>query len=297
LQTSILDQSHYRQEYLSEPRHLNLAIVGAGIVGTATALAFSKTKHHLSIFDISKKQEEYSSEVLQRELGKEIRESISFCPVISEALDDADCSIVCVPTPMSKTDEAYDYSIIDEVMATLRNKMADKTSIIVRSTVDPLWLRKQSKIFGEKLWFIPEFLREETYLIDALHPASMIVGLPSFEHDTINKAELLFSEFNCPVHLTTLETAALVKLFRNAFLATKISFFNEVGRVAAQVGADPQEVANLVALDERVGNYGSRPGTAYSGKCLPKDTNALLKLFDLNVVAGTRKENLEMGGI
>jgi UDPglucose 6-dehydrogenase len=270
--------------------------VGAGIVGTATAFAFAKiAKLHLALFDVSKKQEDNSNIVLQRELGKEVQENISFCPDLSEAIKDCDYVAVCVPTPQSNlVNEAYDYTIINHVMQELNDKIESKTTILVRSTIDPSWLREKSNQFEQKIWYIPEFLREETYLIDALHPRQLIIGLPNFDLNTIKEAERLFSGFNCPKYFTTLETAALVKLFVNAFLATKISFFNQLGKAAIQFGQNPKEVANLVGLDNRIGDYGSIPGRPYDGKCLPKDVDAVLKLFDLKLVSAAREENNEM---
>jgi UDPglucose 6-dehydrogenase len=123
----------------------------------------------------------------------------------------------------------------------------------------------------------------------------LIVGLPNFDMKTMRKAERLFSGFACTKYFTTLEAASLVKLFVNAFLATKISFFNQVGQAALKYGEDPREVASLIALDRRIGDYGILPGKPYDGKCLPKDVEALLKLFgDLKVVSAARAVNNEM---
>jgi UDPglucose 6-dehydrogenase len=282
-------------------QQLKMAVVGAGILGTATALGFAKiAKLNISVYDISKKQEEKSSAILQREFGREdFCTRISFYPDLSEAIQDSDYVAVCVPTPSShKPNEPYDYSMIDKVMEELNEKISGKTTILVRSTIDPLWLRKKSKQFEDKIWYMPAFFKEETYLTDSINSQYIILGLPNFKLDTVRKAEALLSGFNCSKHLTTLETAALTKLFVNAFLATKISFFNEIGNVAFRCGESPQELADLVALDPRIGTYGSVVGRPYDGKCLPKDVEAILKLFDyLKVISAAKRENDEMKDI
>jgi UDPglucose 6-dehydrogenase len=295
--TRALARTRLEENYASEPHLSHIAIVGSGIVGTATALSFAKAgKSHISIFDVSKRQEENSSVVLERELEKKAFGNISFCPDISEALKSSDYVAVCVPTPQSNSaKEAYDYTAINQVMQELNDKIESKTTILIRSTVDPLWLREKSLQFEQELWYVPEFLREKSYLADASDPDHLIVGLPNFDMKTMRKAERLFSGFACTKYFTTLEAASLVKLFVNAFLATKISFFNQVGQAALKYGEDPREVASLIALDRRIGDYGILPGKPYDGKCLPKDVEALLKLFgDLKVVSAARAVNNEM---
>jgi UDPglucose 6-dehydrogenase len=277
-------------------RQLKMAVVGAGVLGTATAFAFAKiAKARISVFDVSRIQEEKSNSVLRKELGRKEMDTISFCPTLSEAIQDADYVSVCVPTPaIDLLDQAYDYSIIDQVMEEFNQGIGNETTILVRSTIDPSWLRKKANEFEDRIWYIPAFFREETYLSDTMNSQYMIVGLPNFKLDTIKKAEKLFSQFDCSKAFTTLETAALAKLFVNAFLATKISFFNEVGKAASLLGGDPQELASLVALDSRIGPYGSAVGRPYDGKCLPKDVDAILKLFDLKVISAAKIVNNEM---
>jgi UDPglucose 6-dehydrogenase len=275
-----------------EIRPLKLGIIGTGVVGRAAAVAFAKPNNILSLYDISLEQEQNAAMVLKLALREDYFRNIRFCPDIEEACRDADYLMICVPTPMSLKKEPYDYSIIDQVMDRLSDKVAkNNTTIVVRSTVDPFWLTKKSQEFRQKLWFVPEFLREQTYLTDAINPPHIIIGLPNFQPETIKNAEQLFSQFKCPKYATTLETAALVKLFRNAFLATKISLFNEIGRAASQCGEDAQEVAKLVALDGRIGDYGSKVGKPYGGKCLPKDVDALNKLYDCAITRASQSVN------
>ncbi len=268
---------------------MKIAIIGSGIVGTATAFAFfRKTRFELSLYDISPSQLEKAKDVLDGD--------VSYTNDISSALEDSSYAMICVPTPISHSNEPYDYRFVDEALEAVVSSKPSNCIPIIRSTVDPFKVRQLARHYGE-VWMAPEFLREASYLEDSLNPGRIIVGFPEITSENGVRAIELFKAFSppAPLHCTTLETACLIKLASNAFLATKISFFNELHAIFQSIpNVDLREVELGVSMDARIGNYGVRGGRPYDGKCLPKDTSALLKMFNLKVLTAVDDVNKTM---
>jgi UDPglucose 6-dehydrogenase len=120
----------------------------------------------------------------------------------------------------------------------------------------------------------PEFLREEHALQDFLNPSRIVVGeLDKQSGDTLEK---LYSSFKAPIFRTDLDSAEMIKYTANCFLAAKISFFNEVHMICRKLGLDSTFISKVASLDPRIGDYGIYGGRPFSGKCLPKDLEALI---------------------
>jgi UDPglucose 6-dehydrogenase len=124
----------------------------------------------------------------------------------------------------------------------------------------------------------PEFLREGSAVDDFLHPDRVVVGAEASEAAAGDQVEALYEPVNAPVIRTDLSSAEMIKLASNAFLATKISFINEIANVCEELGADVTEVARGMGLDERIGPKFLQPGIGFGGSCFPKDTTALKQL-------------------
>jgi UDPglucose 6-dehydrogenase len=282
---------------LSQARTKRIAIIGSGIVGSATGLALlNSTQHEVILYDVQEQQLARAYSTLSRLTDKNFGMTIN----IESALTGADYAMICVPTPESdkNSKEPYDYSLLDLAVGRVASSCSEDCTIIIRSTIDPIKARKLAREYGN-VWFVPEFLREKTYLDDAQNPDRIIVGIPDPQDSADSNAALeLFRNFRCPKYIVSLEEAALTKLVTNSFLATKISFFNEIGKVANSIpNVDPEMTAELIALDSRIGRYGIKSGKPYGGKCLPKDSKALLKLAgDLKVLGAVDEVNQNFGG-
>ena len=144
-------------------------------------------------------------------------------------------------------------------------------------------------------YFNPEFLTAKNALEDIMNPDRIIVGGLT---DDFKVMEKLYKSFQCPFIKTGLEEAEMIKYISNNFLATKISFFNEMGVIAARMGLDVRKIERAVALDKRIGKYGTRSGEAYGGVCFPKDTFAFNKKFPTKILDKTIdvNDNIEYYG-
>jgi UDPglucose 6-dehydrogenase len=123
----------------------------------------------------------------------------------------------------------------------------------------------------------PEFLRQEHALNDFLHPERIIIGgRPSSRG--IATARSLYQGFEAPILETSWNLAEMAKLVANSFLATRISFFNEIGMVCDRLGVSSRELFRIVGLGRRIGPYGTEPGRPFGGKCLPKDLDCMISV-------------------
>ena len=172
-----------------------------------------------------------------------------------------------------------------EQIARTLDKIRDYCVIVVKSTVTPgtseeLILpllessgKKAGADFG--LCVSPEFLREGKAIYDFMNPDRIIIG--EFDKRSGDRLEEVYRNFKAPMVRTNLRTAEMIKLASNAFLATKISFINEIGNVCKQLGIDAYDVARGMGLDQRIGNKFLNPGIGFGGSCLPKDLRALIE--------------------
>jgi UDPglucose 6-dehydrogenase len=157
--------------------------------------------------------------------------------------------------------------------------------IVFRSTILPQTTRtiiipaledrsglKAGKDFG--VCMNPEFLRERSPLDDFLNPSRIVIG--EFDKKSGDILESIYSSFNCPIVRTDLDTAEIVKYVSNIFLASKISFFNEIFMMCNTLGLDAKTVSEAVSLDPRIGGYGIYGGSPFDGKCFPKDLAAFI---------------------
>lgn len=202
---------------------------------------------------------------------------------------DPEVIFICVPTPSDDSGK-LDPSIILEVLERIKEQVANndlpKQKVVIRSTIDPGALYAFNECYNEymDIIFMPEFLREKHYEYDARHPDRVIIGVNSLNTD-LELAEYIkfFIKYGTSVsdinfQVTSNRIASLVKLSINSFLATKVSFFNEVRNIAP---VEFDEVADLVGDDHRIGHsHTNVPGThgfGFSGKCLPKDLSGLIE--------------------
>jgi UDPglucose 6-dehydrogenase len=264
-----------------------LGVIGAGWVGLVTAACFAELGHEVVVRDVVPDRiadldagrisiyEPGLTELLAAN-----RERLTFTLDLGQVFDSARIAFVCVPTPPTYSGEA-DLSAVWRVLDELPEP-AERTILVMKSTVPVgTGANVRFRLDGRGLAYVgyvsnPEFLAEGTALRDFRNPDRIVVG--AFDDADGDAVAALYEPIDAPVVRADVASAEMVKLASNAFLATKISFINEIANVCEETGADVSLVAQGMGLDRRIGSLFLRPGIGYSGSCLPKDVSALKQL-------------------
>ncbi len=259
-----------------------VGVIGVGWVGLVTAACFAELGHPVVARDIL--QEKVDSlargEVTIHEPGladlvKRNAERLTFTTDMGELLDSARLLFVCVDTPPTYSGDA-DLSRVRAVVEELPE--GSEHVLIMKSTV-PAGTGEAIRRDLPGLSYVscPEFLKEGTAVADFMHPDRIVIGADPGDEDAAAAVAGLYEPLGEILH-TDVSSAEMIKLASNAFLATKISFINEIANVCEEVGADVGEVARGMGLDERIGSSFLRAGIGYGGSCFPKDVTALKML-------------------
>jgi UDPglucose 6-dehydrogenase len=263
-----------------------IAVIGTGYVGLVTAAGFAELGSEVWCVDVDadKVARLQRGEVPIWEPGLEQsiarnRERLHFSTEIGPALEHARLLFVAVGTPPTYSGDA-DLSAVNSVVAAM--PPSDDHALVMKSTVPVGTGAAIKRTFAEqdKAGFAyvscPEFLKEGSALEDFLGPDRVVVG---DDGDWAGDAVVaLYEPLGAPLVRTDVASAEMVKLAANAFLATKISFINEIANVCEETGADVLEVARGMGLDQRIGKHFLRPGIGFGGSCFPKDVSALKQL-------------------
>ncbi|OJI06307.1 hypothetical protein BK004_04035 [bacterium CG10_46_32] len=268
---------------------MRLSIIGAGYVGLVSGAAFAEFGHDVIIMDIDRERiaklqrgiVPIHEPGLDRLLDKN-SDRISYTSNMEEAVREADIHFICVWTPPLE-DGSADLSAVRAVARELGKqfvKLKVKTPIIVTKSTVPVGtgvaiqrLVRQSYKGDFSVVSNPEFLRESQAVADMLRPDRIVVG--SNDPDAAKTIAGVYHDVNAPIIMTDLATAEMIKYAANAFLATKISFINEVANICEIVGADVERVAEGIGHDPRIGKAFLKAGMGYGGSCFPKDVRAL----------------------
>ncbi|HEX6206493.1 MAG TPA: UDP-glucose/GDP-mannose dehydrogenase family protein [Solirubrobacterales bacterium] len=267
---------------MSEQRE-PIGVIGAGWVGLVTAACFAELGHRVIARDILEEKVEALSrgEVAIHEPGLEdlLRrnaERLTFTTDMDELLNGARLLFVCVDTPPTYSGDA-DLSRVRAVVQELPE--AGDHVLIMKSTV-PAGTGESIRRDMPNLSYVscPEFLKEGTAVADFMDPDRVVVGADPGDEAAADAVEALYRPLGGEILRTDVASAEMIKLASNAFLATKISFINEIANVCEEVGADVGQVAKGMGLDERIGSSFLRAGIGYGGSCFPKDVSALKML-------------------
>jgi UDPglucose 6-dehydrogenase len=256
-----------------------LGVFGAGWVGLVTAACFADLGDEVVVRDVVPERIEQLEaggvpfhEPGLAELIERNRERLTFTLDAEELTADAKIFFSCVdtpPTPSGDADLSRVWSVIEDL-----GTPADAI-LVMKSTV-PVGTgeRIRARLAG-RVGYVsnPEFLSEGQALEDFKSPDRVVIG--SFEAEHGDRVAALYEGFDAPIVQTTVPSAEMIKLAANAFLATRISFINEIANVSEAVGADVDEVARGMGLDKRIGTSYLRPGVGYGGSCFPKDVSFL----------------------
>jgi len=276
---------------------IRICMVGTGYVGLVSGACMADFGHNVCCVDINQERiaglEEgkipFYEPGLDRLVMKNVEEErLTFTTSLAQGMKDADVIFIAVQTPMSGNGEA-DLQYVMKVGEEIGQLMDSYKVIVTKSTVPVGTARKldkaikaaQSTPVDFDLASNPEFLREGSSIEDFMRPDRVVIGVES------EKSEELMREVYRPLFLldtpivkTSIETAELIKYASNAFLAVKISYINEMARLAEAVGADISDVAKSMGLDKRIGPKFLHAGLGFGGSCLPKDTNAIVHIAE-----------------
>ncbi len=274
---------------------MRIAMIGTGYVGLVSGVCFSDFGHEVVCIDknADKIDRLNRGEVPIYEPGLDelmarntAAGRLSFTTDLAEAMKGAEAVFIAVGTPARRGDGHADLTYVYSAAEELAPLIADYTVVVVKSTV-PVGTnaevgRRIRAVAPEADFDVasnPEFLREGAAIEDFMRPDRVVVGV------TNGRAREVMSDVYRPLFLretpmvwTSLESAEMIKYAANAFLATKITFINEIADLCEKAGADVQQVAKGIGLDGRIGGKFLHAGPGYGGSCFPKDTSALARI-------------------
>jgi len=263
-----------------------IGVIGTGYVGLVTAAGFAELGSDVYCIDIDAEKiarlQRGEIPIYEPGLADMVaanRERMHFSTQIEDALDSARLLFIAVGTPPTYSGDAdlsAVYAVVEAIPA------SDRHALVMKSTVPAGTGASIKRVLAEKgrggLAYVscPEFLKEGSAVKDFMNPDRVVVGDDGdWAGDSVVE---LYSPLNAPLVRTDIASAEMVKLASNAFLATKISFINEIANVCEETGADVIEVAKGMGLDDRIGRKFLQAGIGFGGSCFPKDVNALKQL-------------------
>ncbi len=292
---------------------MKITIVGTGYVGLVSGTCFAEFGVNVTCVDKDKNKIDNLKKgiipIFEPGLDELVKKNISskrlfFETNLKKSIDGSDAIFIAVGTPSRETDGHADLSYVYEVAEEIAECLGHYSVIVNKSTVPIGTGKKVHEIIKNKKPKLdfdvasnPEFLREGSAINDFMRPDRVVIGCES------NKAKAILKELYRPLYLletpiifTRRETAELIKYAANSFLATKITFINEISDLCEKVGANVSDVSIGIGLDGRIGKKFLHPGPGYGGSCFPKDTLALVKTAQdncspLNLVEHVVKSN------
>ena len=274
---------------------MNVVMIGSGYVGLVSGACFAEFGANVTCIDVDQSKierlEAGQIPIYEPGLDDLVARNVTagrlhFTTDYDPAIGAADLVFIAVGTPTRRGDGHADLVYVYEAARQIARHLSGYTVIVDKSTVPVGTARQVARVIsGENpdadfdVASNPEFLREGAAIGDFMRPDRVVLGVEG------DRAENLLRELYRPINLieapilvTSLESAELVKYASNAFLATKISFINEISNLCEAVGADVHAVAKGMGMDKRIGGKFLHPGPGYGGSCFPKDTTALIRI-------------------
>ena len=274
---------------------MNVVMIGSGYVGLVSGACFAEFGANVTCVD---KDEHKINALLKGEIpiyepglddlvARNVEGGrLQFSIELKDAVKDADLVFIAVGTPTRRGDGHADLQYVYAAAEEIADYLSDYTVIVDKSTVPVGTARQVHRIISSTnpmadfdVASNPEFLREGSAIDDFMRPDRVVLGVESERAE--NRLRELYRPLNlieAPIHVTNLESAELIKYASNAFLATKISFINEMSQLCEKVGADVHSIAKGMGLDGRIGRKFLHAGPGYGGSCFPKDTLALIRI-------------------
>ena len=295
---------------------MRIAVIGTGYVGLVSGVCFAEIGHQVTCVDKDPRKldllEAGKSPIYEPGLDDLMARAIAagnlgFTQDLAEAVADAEIVFIAVGTPTRRGEGGADLTYVYTATSELAAALKGHTVIVTKSTV-PVGTNRKIKELIEKvapqasfdIVSNPEFLREGAAIGDFMKPDRIVVGLETTRASQV-MAECYapLTQAGYPLVETDLESAEVTKYAANAFLATKITFINEIAALCETVGADVRAVAHGMGLDTRIGDRFLQAGPGYGGSCFPKDTRALARTaqakgIDMPVLNATIRSNDEI---
>ena len=271
---------------------VKITIIGTGYVGLVTGTCFAEVGHIVTCVDNNQEKVEMlragGIPIYEPGLEEMVKKNVSegrlkFTTSTTEGVENSDVIFIAVPTP-PQPDGSVDLSFIERVARDIADAMTDYKIVVDKSTLrKALALEVSKKRYNKaKVDFDvisnPEFLREGFAVEDLMHPDRVVIG--SATNRPVPKMKEVYEPFKAPIICTDINSAELIKHAANSFLALKISYINAVAAVCETSGANVEEVANGIGLDERIGRRFLNAGIGFGGSCFPKDLSAFIAIAD-----------------
>jgi UDPglucose 6-dehydrogenase len=273
---------------------MKLTIIGTGYVGLVTGTCFAEVGHHVVCVDndAAKVKLLQSGGIPIYEPGLEelvkknvAADRLAFTTSTAEGVRKSDVIFIAVPTP-PQPDGSVDLSFIERVARDIAAAMTSYKIVVDKSTVPVKTGEKVTETIKRycpaKVEFDvvsnPEFLREGFAVGDLMKPDRVVIGTRS--QRPVAAMKEIYTPFNAPIIITDINSAELIKHAANSFLALKISYINAIANVCEAAGANVQEVAQGIGLDERIGRRFLNAGIGFGGSCFPKDLSAFIKIAE-----------------
>ena len=276
---------------------MKISVIGGGYVGLVSAVCFAQLGHTVDLIEIdidrarsiSQGSPQIYEKGLEALLSKHLEKSLHVSTAY-DAIPDTDISFICVGTPEGDNGHP-DLSMVQSACQSLGRSLRDKDSyhvVAMKSTVPPgtteglvvPTVLKHSHRAKDEIGFCmnPEFLREGRAVEDFMHPDRIVIG--SNDKRAGDRAESAYRGIEAPIIRTGIKSAEMIKYASNAFLATKISFANEIGNLCKRLDIDVYEVMGGVGMDHRISPHFLDAGAGFGGSCFPKDLSALITLAE-----------------
>lgn len=275
---------------------MKIAVIGTGYVGLVSGACLAEFGHEVTCIDYDENKilrlQQGEIPIYEPGLDALVKKNLQagrliFSSSYDPGVPEAEVIFISVGTPASRRGDGYaDLSYVYDAARSIAPYLRNYTVVVNKSTVPVGTARQVKRIISDTnpqatfdVASNPEFLREGAAINDFMHPDRVVIGMDSKKAQEVLKAVYrpLFL-IETPFVITNTQTAELVKYAANAFLATKISFINEIANICEEIGGDVQDVAKGIGLDGRIGRKFLHAGPGYGGSCFPKDTHALLRV-------------------
>lgn len=274
---------------------MKISVIGTGYVGLVTGTCLAEIGNQVICVDVDKEKiqklnkgispiyEEHLEDLIENNLKNK---RLKFTASLEEAVNKSEIIFIAVGTP-SKSNGQIDMGQVDEAARGIGKYINEYKIIVNKSTVpvgttkrvrNIIYLNMKDKSIEFDVVSNPEFLREGTAVFDTFNGDRIVIGSDSSR--AIKALKKLYAPLNNEILVTNPESSEMIKYASNAFLATKISFINEIANICEKVGADVKEVAEGMGMDKRIGDKFLRAGIGFGGACFPKDIKALIQIGD-----------------
>lgn len=282
-----------------------ICVIGTGYVGLVTGTCFADLGNQVLCLDVDESRiEKLKQNImpiyepgLEQMVAQNVRAGrLFFTTDTVDALKNAEIAFIAVGTPSGVDGEA-DLQYVRNAAEAIADEVDHPIIVVNKSTVpvgtgdwvaDVIKRRRGGKALQFSVVSNPEFLREGSAINDFMYPDRVVLG--SIDRDAANRVAQLYLTLRCPILITDLRTAEMIKYASNAFLATRISFINEIANMCEELGADVREVALGMGYDRRIGQAFLDAGLGWGGSCFPKDVKALAHMA---VLHGTQPQLLQ----